>query len=115
MSVKIGEHESIPLSLRPQRLEITRLARSGVVNALEIELASTLYNLLGPVNISRALLDDPGVSPEEAEDRIRQDQRLWQNRPNLVPFGLMGGASIDLFDPDAPPPGRSQRGNGRDA
>jgi hypothetical protein len=105
---RIGRHKPAPLTFAPQRLEITRLARNDI-NTLEIEIASTFYNLYGPVHVVDRLTRDPQAGPEIYDTLPANDRRLWNRVPQLVPFGLLGGAAIETYDPDAPPPPQPEK------
>ncbi len=105
---RIGQHKPATLTFAPQRLEITRLARNDI-NTLEIEIASTFYNLYGPVHVADRLTRDPQAGPEIYDALPANDRRLWNRVPQLVPFGLLGGAAIETYDPDAPPPPQPEK------
>jgi hypothetical protein len=105
---RIGQHKPATLTFAPQRLEITRLARNDI-NTLEIEIASTFYNLYGPVHVADRLTRDPQAGPEIYDTLPANDRRLWNRVPQLVPFGLLGGAAIETYDPDVPPPPQPEK------
>jgi len=105
---RIGPHKPATITFAPQRLEITRLARNDI-NTLEIEIASTFYNLYGPVHVVDRLTRDPQAGPEIYDSLPANDRRLWNRVPQLVPFGLLGGAAIETYDPDAPPPPQPEK------
>ncbi|HBF34451.1 TPA: hypothetical protein DDW35_07790 [Candidatus Sumerlaeota bacterium] len=102
VAARVGNHESAPLYSHPHRLEVTRLARDGE-NRLEIEIASSLYNVFGPVHLSPKLIRSN--MPLENWDAVpSRDRRLWNPKPTLQPFGLLGGVLLETFDPDVVPP-----------
>jgi hypothetical protein len=105
---RIGQHKPATLTFAPQRLEITRLARNDI-NTLEIEIASTFYNLYGPVHVSERLTRDPQAGVEIYDVLPANDRRLWNRVPQLVSFGLLGGAAIETYDPDASPPPQPEK------
>jgi hypothetical protein len=76
------------VSWQPHRLDITEGARPGE-NVIEVELVTTLRNLLGPHHLKDG--DLSWTSPKEFRDKSR-----WTEDTILVPFGF-DGVTVKVF------------------
>ena len=80
LKVRVNGHQAEPLILPPYRVEVTGALRAGA-NEVEIEMVSSLRNLLGPHHLRGG--DPDGVGPESFAN-----EALWTDDYTLVPFGL---------------------------
>jgi len=67
-------------------VEITSLAKNGR-NIIELELVSSLRNLLGPHHVK------PGIT-YWASAHYFQDEADWIDKYNLVPYGILGEVKV---------------------
>jgi len=80
LKVRVNGHEAESLILPPYRVEVTGALRAGA-NEVEVEMAGSLRNLLGPHHLRGG--DGDGVGPQHFEN-----EALWTDDYTLVPFGL---------------------------
>ncbi len=106
VKLRVGEHEAAHLDSHPHRFEITRLAPEGR-HVLRVEVVSSLYNIYGPVHLAPKSVS-PFMPPAAWDELPNTDRRLWNNKPTLADFGLMGGIMLESYDPSAPPPARKE-------
>ncbi|HUT25410.1 MAG TPA: hypothetical protein VM492_13785 [Sumerlaeia bacterium] len=101
-SVRVAGHDPVSLFFPPWRVEITRLVQPENED-LEIEVAGTLQNLFGVENATRPLANAGESAPGVALEAPPNDWRISRRKPSIIPFGLVGGAVIEVFDPAAAP------------
>ncbi len=104
----VGEHDFADMTYAPHRLELTRRASEGD-NALVVEITASRYNLFGPVYLQNRLTTPNPPAPRDFDAVPREDRKYWNRRPELPPFGLPSGLAIEVYDPNAPAPGKSQK------
>ncbi|HIQ05114.1 MAG TPA: hypothetical protein EYH31_05390 [Anaerolineae bacterium] len=80
LNVRVNGHDADPLILPPYRVEVTDALRAGP-NDVEIELVSSLRNLMGPHHQRGG--DGDWVGPQHFENEAQ-----WTDDYTLVPFGL---------------------------
>jgi hypothetical protein len=101
-SVRVAGHAPVALLFPPWRVEITRLIQPENED-LEIEVAGTLQNLLELGNAARPLANAGESAPGVDLEAPFNDGRIARRKPSIIPFGLVGGAVIEVFDPAAAP------------
>ena len=84
--VRVNGKDSGLIGWEPFVVDITAQAKTGK-NIIEIELVSSLRNLLGPHHVK------PGVK-YWASAHSFQDGANWTNKYSLVPYGIISGVKV---------------------
>lgn len=92
------EHSVASVTYAPHRLEITCVLGDDV-KRLEIELTTTFHNLYSSIHV--AAEGPTETSPESLDKPPRRNRQSRRSRPALVQFGLLGGANLETYDPEA--------------
>jgi hypothetical protein len=112
--VSVGEHDFADITYAPHRLEVTRLASEGE-NTAVVEVTAGRYNLFGPVHLHHRLTSPVPARVRDFDVTAYRERKLWNRRPQLMPFGLPTGLAVEVYDPSAPPPSKKQKSSSDEA
>ena len=84
--VSVNGKSAGKIGWQPFTVDITSLAKNGR-NIIELELVSSLRNLLGPHHVK------PGIT-YWASAHYFQDEADWTDKYNLVPYGIFGEVKV---------------------